>query len=51
MIAPCCKTATLQIMTRLAAERNPIYAQAHIHIKSETTPHDATVDAILKALP
>jgi shikimate kinase len=38
------------ILTRLASERDPLYAQAHIHVKSESSPHDATVDAILKAL-
>jgi shikimate kinase len=40
-----------EILTRLASERNAIYSQAHVHIKSESTPHDATVEAILKALP
>jgi shikimate kinase len=39
-----------EILTKLAKERNPIYATAHIHVKSESTPHDATVEAILKAL-
>jgi shikimate kinase len=39
-----------EILTRLAEERNPIYATAHIHVKSESTPHDATVEAILMAL-
>jgi shikimate kinase len=39
-----------EILTKLAAERNPIYATAHIHVKSESTPHDATIEAILKAL-
>lgn len=39
-----------QILTRLAAERNPIYAQAHIHVKSLSNPHEATLDKILKAL-
>ncbi len=39
-----------EILTKLAQERNPLYAQAHIHVKSQTTPHEATLDAILKAL-
>lgn len=39
-----------QILTKLAQERNPVYAQAHVHVKSQSTPHEATLDAILKAL-
>jgi shikimate kinase len=39
-----------EILTRLAAERNPIYAQAHIHVKSQSNPHEATLEKILKAL-
>ncbi|MBK5264863.1 MAG: shikimate kinase [Alphaproteobacteria bacterium] len=38
------------VLTELAAERNPVYALAPIHIKSITAPHDATVDKIMKAL-
>jgi len=38
------------VLTDLAARRNPIYALAPIHIRSEPLPHDATVDVILKAL-
>jgi len=38
------------ILTRLAAERNPLYAQAHIHVKSQSNPHEATLESILKAL-
>ena len=40
-----------QVLTELAAIRNPIYALAPIHVTSQTAPHDATVDAILRALP
>ncbi|WP_210358734.1 shikimate kinase [Sphingomonas beigongshangi] len=40
----------LQVLTELAAVRNPIYAEAHIHITSHKAPHEATVAAILKAL-
>lgn len=39
-----------EILTRLAKTRNPIYAQAHIHVKSQANPHEATLDKILKAL-
>lgn len=39
-----------EILTRLAQERNPLYAQAHIHVKSQSNPHEATLDSILKAL-
>jgi shikimate kinase len=39
-----------EILTKLAQDRNPFYAQAHIHVKSQSTPHEATLDAILKAL-
>lgn len=38
------------VLAELAAARNPIYALAPIHIKSEPMPHEATVDAILGAL-
>ncbi|USI72195.1 shikimate kinase [Sphingomonas morindae] len=38
------------VLTELAAVRNPVYALAHIHIRSEPLPHEATVDAIMKAL-
>jgi shikimate kinase len=39
-----------QKLAELAAVRNPIYAQAPIHIRSRPLPHDATVEAIIKAL-
>ena len=38
------------VLTELAAKRNPIYAQAPIHIESRPAPHEATVRAILAAL-
>ncbi len=38
------------VLVALAALRNPVYALAPIHVRSEPTPHDATVDIILKAL-
>lgn len=34
----------------LAAVRNPLYALAPIHVRSEPLPHEATVESILKAL-
>jgi shikimate kinase len=39
-----------EVLGELAATRNPIYAEAHIHIRSQPAPHEATVDAILAAL-
>lgn len=39
-----------QVLAELAAQRNPIYAQAPIHVESRPMPHDATVKAILAAL-
>ncbi len=38
------------VLTELAALRDPVYALAPIHVTSHPTPHEATVDAILKAL-
>lgn len=38
------------VLAELAAKRNPIYAEAHIHVKSNRAPHDETVKAILKEL-
>ena len=38
------------VLTELAERRNPFYAQAHLHIASQRAPHEATVDAILKAI-
>lgn len=39
-----------EILTKLAAERNPIYAQAHIHVKSNAGPHEAMLNKILKEI-
>ena len=39
-----------QVLGDLAKVRNPIYALAPIHIRSQPSPHDATVKAILRAL-
>jgi shikimate kinase len=39
-----------EVLIELSAKRNPIYALAPIHVRSEPLPHDATVETILKAL-
>ncbi|MGI4878516.1 MAG: shikimate kinase [Janthinobacterium lividum] len=38
------------VLTELAAVRNPLYAEAHIHINSRPAPHEITVQAIVGAL-
>ena len=38
------------VLGELAALRNPVYALAPIHIRSQPSPHDLTVDRILRAL-
>jgi len=39
-----------EVLERLARERSPFYAQAPIRIMSSDTPHEATIDKILKAI-
>ncbi len=39
-----------QVLAELARVRNPIYAEAPIHIASNKAPHEATVGTIMKAL-
>lgn len=39
-----------EALAELAAVRNPFYALAPVHVRSEPLPHEATVEAILKAL-
>lgn len=39
-----------EVLTELAAIRNPFYAMAPIRVLSVAAPHDATVNAILKKL-
>ncbi len=39
-----------EILTRLARERAPFYAEAHIRVVSETGPHADTARAILEAI-
>ena len=38
------------VLSDLARVRNPFYAEAHLHIASQRAPHEATVEAILKAI-
>lgn len=38
------------VLGELAAVRNPIYALAQIHVRSEPAPHDLTVEAIVRKL-
>ncbi|HEX8445736.1 MAG TPA: shikimate kinase [Sphingomonas sp.] len=38
------------VLEKLAQARNPIYALAPVHVRSEPLPHEATVTAILKAM-
>ncbi len=38
------------VLTELAAIRNPLYALAPIHIRSEPSPHEITVESIMRAL-
>ncbi len=38
------------VLADLAAIRNPIYALAPVHVRSQPSPHDATVDLILERL-
>jgi shikimate kinase len=40
----------VKVLTELAERRNPVYAQAHIHVRSETLPHERAVEQILAAI-
>ena len=40
----------LPFLRDLAALRNPVYAEAHIHVRSQQMPHDRAVQQIVKAL-
>ncbi|MEZ5656027.1 MAG: shikimate kinase [Sphingobium sp.] len=40
----------LVVLTELAKVRNPVYAQAPIHVKSGEGPHEMTVNRIVEAL-
>jgi shikimate kinase len=37
-------------LRELATVRNPFYAEAHLHIKSQSMPHDRAVERIVEAL-
>lgn len=41
---------SVTVLTDLGKLRNPIYAAANLHIRSDTSPHVRTVENILKAL-
>lgn len=38
-----------EVLTELGTVRNPVYAEADLHIRSDTSPHARTVENILKA--
>lgn len=38
------------VLSELAAIRNPVYALADIHIRSQSAPHDHTVNRVIEAL-
>jgi shikimate kinase len=40
----------LPLLRELAEARNPVYAQAHLTVRSESGPHERTVERILEAL-
>jgi shikimate kinase len=40
----------LPILRRLAEIRNPVYAEAHVHVRSQDLPHERAVDRIVEAL-
>lgn len=40
----------LAVLTALAAVREPLYAEAHIHVVSQPAPHDQTVEQIVARL-
>jgi shikimate kinase len=40
-----------EVLGELARVRNPVYALAPIHVRSQSTPHDMTVQAIVEQLP
>lgn len=40
----------LPLLQGLAGVRNPVYAEAHLHIRSQPAPHERAVDEIVKAL-
>jgi shikimate kinase len=39
-----------EVLEELAARRNPIYAQAHLRVRTEPVPHEEVVERIVRAL-
>ncbi len=40
----------LVVLRELSAIRNPIYAEAHLHVRSQPAPHEQTVEQIIRSL-
>jgi shikimate kinase len=40
----------LPLLRKLAEARNPIYEQAHLHVRSQPAPHERAVDEIVRKL-
>jgi shikimate kinase len=40
----------LPLLRELSALRNPVYAQAHLHVQSHSVPHERAVERIVEAL-
>lgn len=40
----------LPLLEELAEKRNPIYAEAHVHVRSRSVPHERAVGRIIEAL-
>lgn len=40
----------LPVLRSLADVRRPLYAEAHLHVRSQPAPHERAVDRIIKAL-
>jgi shikimate kinase len=40
----------LPVLRDLAGKRNPVYAEAHLHVRSQPAPHERSVERILEAL-
>ena len=40
----------VNILRSLAEKRNPIYAQAHVHVTGNDSPHEVTVENIIESL-
>ena len=38
------------VLGALSAQRNPVYALAHLHVRSESLPHEQAVERIVQAL-